>query len=200
MTLSPGPDGRLRCSWCLADAGYIAYHDAEWGLPVTGERDLFEMLTLESFQSGLSWHTILRKRDGFRRAFADFDTAKIAGFGGEEVERLVTDAAIVRHRGKIEAAIHNARQAEALYREGGTLAELLWRFAPAAGGPGNGPGPSPEATALSKELRRRGWKFVGPTTVHAFMQAAGMVNDHDPGCAFHGATERAQAAHRADGN
>lgn len=200
MTLAPGPDGRLRCSWCLADAGYIAYHDSEWGLPVTGERELFEMLTLESFQSGLSWHTILRKRDGFRRAFAGFDTARIAGFDDTDVARLLADAAIVRHRGKIEAAIHNARQTEALHRAGGSLAELLWRFAPAAGQPSQGPGPIPEATALSKELRRRGWKFVGPTTVHAFMQAAGMVNDHDPGCAFHRATARAQRAQRSAGD
>ena len=184
-----GPDGRLRCPWALSTDDYIAYHDQEWGRPVeadpaTADRRVFERLTLEAFQSGLSWLIILRKREGFRRAFHDFDLNRVAGFGQRDVERLLADAAIVRNRAKIEAAIANAGAALAL-PDG--LAARVRSFAPPAPAPapvkpGDVPSTSPESVALAKDLRKRGFRFVGPTTVYALMQATGIVNDHLADC------------------
>jgi DNA-3-methyladenine glycosylase I len=172
-----------RCWWAEGDPLLREYHDEEWGRPVHDDRMLFELLTLESFQSGLAWLTILRKREGFRRAFAGFDVEKVARFGERDVERLLADASIVRHGGKIEAAIANARAAVALDEP---LSELVWRFAPPPRprprSPEELPAATPESAALSKELRRRGFRFVGPTTVYAFMQAAGLVDDHLVSC------------------
>ncbi len=171
-----------RCFWCGSDPDYIAYHDTEWGFPVTDDRRLFEKLCLEGFQSGLSWLTILRKRENFRRAFAGFEFEKVARFGARDVERLLKDAGIVRHRGKIEATINNARRALELREEAGSLAGYIWRY---ERHPRLGPSTvstTPESIALSKDLKKRGWAFVGPTTVYAFMQAMGMVNDHAETC------------------
>jgi DNA-3-methyladenine glycosylase I len=188
MGVEPGPDGRRRCWWCLGAPEYVEYHDRVWGRPMRDDVELFEMLVLESFQSGLSWLTILRKRDGFRRAFDGWDVAKVAAYGERDVERLLADAAIVRHRGKIEATIANAAATRALHERGETLAGLLWRFAPErgrAGAPATGheiPSATPESTAMAKELKRRGFRFVGPTTAYSLMQAAGLVNDHLAGC------------------
>ncbi len=172
-----------RCWWAAGDRLLVAYHDAEWGRPERDDRRLFELLTLEAFQSGLAWTTILRKRDGFRRAFAGFDIEGVARFDDADVERLLADAAIVRHRGKIEATLANARAAVALDRP---LAELVWRFAPPPRRRprrrDDVPAQTPESIALAKELRRRGFRFLGPTTVYAFMQAAGLVDDHVEGC------------------
>jgi DNA-3-methyladenine glycosylase I len=185
-----GPDARLRCAWCRSDPVYIDYHDSEWGVPVHEDRRLFEKISLEGFQSGLSWLTILRKRENFRRAFANFEIERVARFTGRDVTRLLKDAGIVRHRGKIESTINNARRCEDLIDEFGSLANYVWRFEP----PHRAKkltwdvlrtmATSPESVALSKELRRRGWTFVGPTTLYAFMQAMGLVNDHLHGCAF----------------
>ncbi|HUL59439.1 MAG TPA: DNA-3-methyladenine glycosylase I [Anaeromyxobacteraceae bacterium] len=197
-----GADGRRRCAWAGAAADYLAYHDAEWGFPVSDDRRLFEKICLEGFQSGLSWLTILRKREAFRRAFAGFDFARVARFGPADVRRLLGDAGIVRHRGKIEAAIANARRACELAEEAGSLAAFVWRYEP---DPGSRPrrvtraataGPAPEAVALARALKDRGWGFVGPTTVHAFMQAEGLVNDHLDGCALRADVERARRAFR----
>jgi DNA-3-methyladenine glycosylase I len=187
-----GPDGRLRCGWCRSDAGYVEYHDTEWGVPAHDDRALFEKLCLEGFQSGLSWLTILRKRDNFRRAFAGFDPATVARFQQRDVTRLLGDAGIVRHRGKIESTINNAKRCVELVGEFGSLSAYVWRFAP---DPKSRPkkltwaalktmATTPASTALSKDLRTRGWTFVGPTTMYAFMQAMGLVNDHLHGCAF----------------
>lgn len=179
-----------RCAWCQATPLYRHYHDNEWGFPVADDRRLFEKLCLEGFQSGLSWLTILNKREGFRAAFANFDAEKIAAFGDDDIERLVQDAAIVRHRGKIVSTIHNARRVLELRSEFGSLAHYAWRYEPAAG---ERPeritrevartlSTSPASVAMSKDLKKRGWSFVGPTTVYAFMQAMGLVNDHLEGC------------------
>ncbi len=196
-----GADGRPRCWWGASTPDYAAYHDGEWGRPVTDDRRLFEKICLEGFQSGLSWLTILRKRESFRRAFAGFDFEKVARFGARDVRRLLEDAGIVRHRGKIESAIGNARRACELVEERGSLAAYFWSFEP---DPRSRPRrmtraalrrltTSPEAVALSKDLKRRGWTFVGPTTVYAFMQAMGLVNDHLEGCAARAEAERARA-------
>lgn len=188
LGVAPGPDGRLRCWWCLGAPEYVEYHDREWGRPLHDDRALFELLVLESFQSGLSWLTILRKREGFRRAFADWDVAEIAAYGEPEIERLLADAAIVRHRGKIEATIANAAATLEVREAGETLDALLWRFAPeraAADRPASGDDlkpVTPESKALAKELKRRGFRFVGPTTAYSLMQAAGLVNDHLGAC------------------
>jgi DNA-3-methyladenine glycosylase I len=180
----PGPDGALRCPWALSAPDYLGYHDDEWGTPLRGDDALFERMTLEAFQSGLSWLTILRKRAGFRTAFCGFSIPDVAGFDDRDVDRLLADAGIVRNRLKIEAAIANARVAAAL--DGG-LSELLWSYAPAS--PRKAPAtledvPSitPESTAMAKELKRRGFAFVGPTTAYALMQATGMVDDHVASC------------------
>ncbi|MCK8784192.1 DNA-3-methyladenine glycosylase I [Roseomonas sp. NAR14] len=205
----PGPDGRPRCRWCAATPEYLAYHDTEWGFPVDDDRRLFEKLCLEGFQSGLSWRTILAKRENFRAAFHGFDRDRIARYDERDVARLLGDAGIVRHRGKIEAAINNARRARELAREAGSLAAYVWRFeAPpetregadsASPSPASPVSTSPASVAMSKDLKRRGWAFVGPTTVHAFMQAMGLVNDHAEGCAIRAEAERARAAFRRPG-
>jgi DNA-3-methyladenine glycosylase I len=191
-----GADGKGRCSWCAAHDDLIAYHDTEWGFPVMDDRRLFEKLCLEGFQSGLSWLTILRKRDAFRRAFADFDVEKVARFGSRHVERMLKDASIVRHRGKIESVIGNARRALLLADEFGSIAAYAWRYeSDPARGPQRGP-TSPEAVALSKDLKKRGWTFVGPTTIYAFMQAMGLVNDHARGCSARALADRARQLRR----
>lgn len=186
-------DGLRRCPWGLEPPEYRRYHDAEWGHPVLDDVRIFEMLCLEGFQSGLSWLTILRKREGFRRAFAGFDIASVAAFVESDIERLLADASIVRHRGKIEAAVANARAALAVQAGEGSLAALVWRYEPASMGPvrtlAELPASTPESTALSGELRRRGFRFVGPTTVYAAMQALGIVNDHLAGCHVRTAVE-----------
>lgn len=180
----PGPDGQPRCRWCLATEEYLGYHDREWGFPVTDDIRLFEKLCLEGFQSGLSWRTILAKRENFRRAFDGFDFHRMATYGPAQVERLLQDEGIVRHRGKIEAVIHNASCAVKLQAECGSLAAYFWRWE-ATSDPLQAAqvrATSPESLAMSKDLKKRGWKFVGPTTAYAFMQAMGLVNDHAPGC------------------
>jgi DNA-3-methyladenine glycosylase I len=176
-----GADGLARCAWAGSAPEYLAYHDTEWGRPITGDDGLYERLTLEAFQSGLSWLTILRKREAFRRAFAGFRIAAVAEFGPADVERLLGDAGIVRNRAKIEAAVRNARAALAL-PDG--LAVLLWSYAPEPRPrPVDGvPATTPESAAMAKDLKRRGFAFVGPTTAYALMQAAGMVDDHLAGC------------------
>jgi DNA-3-methyladenine glycosylase I len=183
MDLVVGDDGVARCWWATGDELNRAYHDAEWGRPERDDVRLFELLTLEAFQSGLSWTTILRKRQGFRDAFAGFEIDAVARFGDRDVERLLADAEIVRHRGKIEATIANARAAAALNVP---LSELLWSYAPPPRARpkrmADMPAQTAESAALARELRRRGFRFLGPTTVYAFMQAAGLVNDHLAGC------------------
>jgi DNA-3-methyladenine glycosylase I len=197
-----GDDGVARCWWGASTPEYAAYHDEEWGYPVADDARLFEKLTLEGFQSGLSWLTILRKREGFRQAFAGFDPERVARLGEGDVERLVGDAAIVRHRGKIESAINNARRCLELQEEAGSLAAFVWGFEP---DPSSRPArmthaallelaQTPESKALARELKRRGWSYVGPTTVYAFMQATGLVNDHLEGCAARSRVEAARAA------
>lgn len=178
-------DGVQRCGWCSATPDYIAYHDTEWGFPVDDDRRLFEKLCLEGFQSGLSWRTILTKRENFRAAFKNFELAEVAKFTEADVERLLQDAGIVRHRGKIEAVINNAKCAQDLIAETGSIAAYVWQYETPAynAGPPEVRGTSPESIAMSKDLKKRGWKFVGPTTVYAFMQAMGLVNDHSLGCA-----------------
>jgi DNA-3-methyladenine glycosylase I len=197
-------DDGARCWWATTDPLYLAYHDDEWGRPVSNDARLFEKLVLEGFQSGLSWLTILRKREGFRRAFRDFEAARVARFGARDVARLLGDAAIVRHRGKIEAAIQNARVALAVEREHGSLGAYLWQFAPPPrrSGPrtrGAVPVTTPAAIALARDLKVRGFRFVGPTTVYAFMQAMGMVNDHLVGCDSRAACEAARRRFRTPG-
>ncbi len=195
-----GAENRPRCFWAGSDPLYLQYHDSEWGRPVRDDRRLFEKLCLEGFQAGLAWITILRKRENFRAAFAGFDIEKIAKFGARDVKRCLADAGIVRHRGKIESVINNARRAREMIDEAGSLAAFIWRYEPE---PKSRPKrvtretilpTSPESIALSKELRRRGWSFVGPTTVYAFMQAMGLVNDHLHGCA---AREQSEDERRA---
>jgi DNA-3-methyladenine glycosylase I len=181
-----GADGTTRCAWAVGDPLLVAYHDDEWGRPLRGDDAVFELLTLEGFQAGLSWLTILRKREAFRSAFAGFRVAAVAAFDEADVARLLGDAGIVRNRAKIEATVANARAALALPGGEGRLTELLWSFAPGARARpqtfAEVPAQTPESTALSKELKRRGFRFVGPTIVYAFMQAAGMVDDHLAGC------------------
>ena len=179
-----------RCMWCRATAHYQHYHDTEWGFPVKDERRLFEKVCLEGFQAGLSWLTILNKREAFRAGFANFEIDQVAQFGEVDVKRLVLDVGIVRHAGKIASCINNAKQAQVLQREFGSLAAYFWGFEPASGArPAHinrqtlrGVTTSPESIALSKDLRKRGWSFVGPTTMYALMQAMGLVNDHLEGC------------------
>ena len=186
-SLTRGPDGRPRCWWAVSAPEFLAYHDEEWGRPVVDDRGLFERLCLEAFQSGLSWLTILRKREAFRGAFEGFDIDSVAGFGRREVNRLLRDEGIVRNRAKIEAAIANARAAQRLSEDGETLAELIWSFAPKRPRKHRSrstiPATTSQSTALGRELKRRGFRFVGPTTAYALMQACGIVNDHLVGCA-----------------
>jgi DNA-3-methyladenine glycosylase I len=197
-TTIPGPDGEPRCRWCGAAPEFFAYHDREWGFPVADDRRLFEKLCLESFQSGLSWRTILAKRENFRAAFREFDVDAVARFRKRDVERLLNDAGIVRHRGKIEAVINNAKRARELVEREGSLAAYVWSYEPdpAALGRPQTVSTSAESIALSKALKSQGWKFVGPTTVYAFMQAMGLVNDHVEGCVTRAAVERARAKFR----
>ncbi|MGV8991087.1 MAG: DNA-3-methyladenine glycosylase I [Thiobacillus sp.] len=193
-TTKMGPDGNLRCQWCAAAPEFLAYHDTEWGFPVCDEHRLFEKLCLEGFQSGLSWRTILAKRENFRAAFHGFDFDRIARFTQHDIERLLEDKGIVRHRGKIEAVIHNARQAQALIKQEGSLAAFFWRYEPdmkQLAEPQTA-STSAESIALSKELKKLGWKFVGPTTVYAFMQAMGIINDHIEDCVIRPEVERAR--------
>ncbi len=189
-----GPDGKSRCHWCGAAPEFLVYHDTEWGFPVSDDHRLFEKLCLEGFQSGLSWRTILAKRENFRAAFHDFDFDRIPCFTQRDIERLLEDKGIVRHRGKIEAVIHNARQAQELVKREGSLAAFFWRYEPdmkQLAEPQTA-STSAESIALSKELKKLGWKFVGPTTVYAFMQAMGIINDHIEDCVIRPEVERAR--------
>jgi DNA-3-methyladenine glycosylase I len=194
-----GPDGRLRCRWAGAAPEFLEYHDTEWGFPVADDRRLFEKLCLEGFQAGLSWRTILSKRENFRAAFRGFDFNLVAEFTVEDVDRLLGDAGIVRHRGKIEAAINNARRAREIVAGGGSLAEIVWGYEPADPGPPQLLSTTPESVSLSKELKRRGWRFVGPTTVYAFMQAMGLVNDHAEDCVIRSEVQRRRAGFQPPG-
>lgn len=196
-----GPDGRARCRWCAAAPEFLAYHDGEWGFPVADDRRLFEKLSLEGFQAGLSWRTILAKRANFRAAFHDFDIDRVAAFSVADVDRLLQDTGIVRHRGKIEAVINNAARARELIAREGSLAAFVWRFEPDPAGlaPPQTVTTMAEAKALSKALKARGWRFVGPTTVYAFMQAMGLVNDHAEGCVVREVAARARADFRPPG-
>jgi DNA-3-methyladenine glycosylase I len=192
--LKPGPDGRPRCWWAVgSDELYLRYHDEEWGRPVTDDRRLFEMLTLEGFQAGLSWSTILRKREAFRAAFGGFEPSAVASFGEHDVARLLGDAGIVRNRAKIAAAVGNARASLRLIEEVGSLAAYLWPRAvdgaPAPETVGDLPAETVESRALSRDLKQRGFRFVGPTIVYAFMQAVGLVDDHAAGCLVRSAVE-----------
>jgi DNA-3-methyladenine glycosylase I len=189
MNLYTAPDGYPRCAWAGTAPEFLDYHDKEWGYPVADDIRLFEKISLEGFQSGLSWRTILAKRENFRLAFAGFDFHIVAGYGPGDVERLLGNAAIVRHRGKIEAVIHNARKAIELEAEAGSLAAFFWRYEPPPGALGapQSASTSSASIALSIDLKKRGWKFVGPTTIYAFMQAMGLINDHAHGCVIRAA-------------
>lgn len=177
-----GGDGRMRCAWSASAPEFDAYHDTEWGFPVGDDRRLFEKICLESFQSGLSWRTILAKRENFRAAFDGFDYHAMAAYGPEKVAALLKDAGIIRHRGKIEAVINNAARAVEMEQSEGSLAAFFWRYEVETPPEPQTVSTCPESVALSKELKTRGWKFVGPTTCFAFMQAMGLVNDHAEGC------------------
>lgn len=190
--LVKGEDGMKRCGWYGGHADYMAYHDKEWGFPITNDYLLFEKICLEGFQAGLSWLTILRKRENFRSAFSSFDFRKVAKFGGREKRRLLADTGIVRHKGKVEAAIHNARLAVQLKKEAGTLATFFWQYEPASAGPST-IAKKAASERMSKDLKARGWAFVGPTTCYAFMQSIGLVNDHLAGCHVRQAVEQARA-------
>ena len=193
MDLVRGDDGVTRCAWGDSTPDYRAYHDEEWGRPVTDDVRLFEKLCLEGFQSGLSWLTILRKREAFRSAFAGFDFEQVARFGERDVERMLGDASIIRHRGKIEATINNAGRAVELVEAEGSIAAFVWAYEPGTTRAGR-ESETAESRALAKELKRRGWRFVGPTTVYAFMQAMGLVNDHLEGCDARAPTLHAREA------
>lgn len=193
MSTIKGPDGLRRCAWCAGAAEFVPYHDHEWGFPVSDDQRLFEKLSLEAFQSGLSWRTILNKREAFRAAFEAFEIERVAAFGPSDVERLLLDRGIVRHRGKIDAVINNAARAQELIAEVGSLAAFVWRYEAKVPALPQSRSTSPESEALSKALKKRGWRFVGPTTVFAFMQAMGLLNDHAEGCAV-----RAKAAAARD--
>lgn len=189
----PGPDGKHRCRWCAASPDYLAYHDTEWGFPVADDQRLFEKLSLEGFQSGLSWRTILMKRENFRAAFQGFEIERVARMTDKAVERLLGDAGIVRHRGKIEAVINNAKRARELIKAEGSLAAYVWRFELEPRAAPQAVSTTPESIAMSKGLKKRGWSFVGPTTVYAFMQAMGLVNDHNEACVIHAKAAKARA-------
>lgn len=195
MDLYLAPDGDHRCAWAGAVPEFLQYHDTEWGFPVADDRRLFEKVSLEAFQSGLSWRTILAKRPAFREVFEGFDYTEVAGFGDEDVERLLTDARIIRHRGKIEAVINNARRARELVEETGSLAAYFWGWELPAGEVATPAtlSTSPSSIAMAKDLKKRGWRFVGPTTAFAFMQAMGLVNDHARGCSIRQAVAAARA-------
>jgi DNA-3-methyladenine glycosylase I len=189
-----GPDGKPRCGWCGNIAEFFPYHDTEWGFPVDDDRRLFEKLCFESFQSGLSWRTILNKRENFRAAFDNFQIENLAHFSEKDVKRLLLDAGIIRHRGKIEAVINNAARVQELIVEEGSFAAYVWRYEPDPDsiGPPQSQSTSPESIALSKDLKNRGWRFVGPTTVYAFLQSMGLINDHLEGCVTRAEVTRAR--------
>jgi DNA-3-methyladenine glycosylase I len=197
-----GPDGGARCHWCGAAPDFLAYHDTEWGFPVADDRRLFEKLSLEGFQAGLSWRTILAKRENFRAAFHDFDVERIARFTQRDVTRLLKNDGIVRHRGKIEAVINNARRAQELAAHEGSLAAYVWRYETSADRRARPQtaSTSAQSIALSKDLKKRGWRFVGPTTVYAFMQAMGLINDHAEECVIRARVERARKAFTQPGS
>src|SRR5690606_2050751 len=197
-----GRDGKPRCKWCAVTPEYLHYHDSEWGYPVKDDRRLFEKISLEGFQSGLSWRTILEKRENFRAAFQGFDFDKVAHFTQDDVERLLQDAGIVRHRGKIEAVIHNAARAQEMVVREGSLAAFFWRYEPdpAALGAPQTATTSEASVALSKALKKLGWKFVGPTTMYAFMQAMGLFNDHLDECVIRPQVEAARKEFRRPGS
>ena len=195
-----GPDGKPRCRWSGSAPDFMHYHDTEWGFPVDDDRRLFEKLSLEGFQSGLSWRTILAKRENFRAVFHDFDFHRIARFTERDVQRLLGNEGIIRHRGKIEAVINNARRAVELAEREGSLAAFLWRYeAPPRKAPTQAVATSAESVALSKALKKDGWKFVGPTTMYAFMQAMGLVDDHVEHCAVRAKVEKARKAFKRPG-
>ncbi len=191
-----GADGVTRCWWCAGDPLYVAYHDGEWGVPSTDDRHIFEHVCLEGFQAGLSWITILRKRAAFREAFAGFDLEAVARFNSRSVGRLLRNDGIIRHRGKIESAVNNARRALELIEETGSLAAFFWRYEPAGRRAAvtrhTIHATSPESVAMSRDLKRKGWTFVGPTTMYAHMQAIGIVNDHVAACASRSPVEAAR--------
>ena len=189
-----GPDGKPRCSWCSAAPEFFAYHDKEWGFPVSDDHRLFEKICLESFQSGLSWRTILAKRENFRSAFHNFDFDKISRFTQRDINRLLKDEGIVRHRGKIEATINNAKRAKELVKQEGSLAAFFWSYEPDTKQLTKPQlvSTSAESIALSKDLKKLGWKFVGPTTAYAFIQAMGLINDHATDCVIRNKVERAR--------
>jgi len=194
VTTITGPDGQERCRWCDVAPEFLHYHDTEWGFPVSDDHRLFEKLCLEGFQSGLSWRTILAKRENFRDAFHDFDFDRVARFTQRDINRLLKNEGIVRHRGKIEAVINNAQRAQDIVEREGSLAAFIWRYEPDAK---QLPEPqsistSAESVALSKDLKKLGWKFVGPTTVYAFMQAMGLINDHVDDCVIREKVEEAR--------
>ena len=193
-----GPDGKSRCGWCSAAPEFLAYHDTEWGFPVSDDQRLFEKLCLEGFQSGLSWRTILVKRENFRAAFRDFDIDRIARFTQRDIDRLLKNEGIVRHRGKIEAVINNARKARELVKQEGSLAAFVWRYEPDKRqlAEPQSVSTSTESVAMSKDLKKMGWKFLGPTTVYAFMQAMGLINDHAVNCVVRSKAERARKKFR----
>jgi len=196
-----GPDGKPRCSWCGAAPEFLGYHDTEWGFPVGDDRRLFEKLSLEGFQSGLSWRTILAKRENFRAAFHDFDFDRIARYTQRDLDRLLKDAGIVRHRGKIEAVVNNAQRAQELVEREGSLAAFVWRYEPdqkQLASPQT-VSTSAESLALSKDLKKLGWKFVGPTTMYALMQAMGLINDHVADCVIRSKVERARKSFKRPG-
>ena len=197
-----GPDGKSRCRWCDAAPEFLNYHDTEWGYPVSDDHRLFEKLSLEGFQSGLSWRTILAKRENFRAAFHDFDFNRVARFTQRDIDRLLKNEGIVRHRGKIEAVINNAQRAQELVKREGSLAAFIWRYEPRAKNLAEPQtaSTSAESLALSKDLKKQGWKFVGPTTVYAFMQAMGLINDHVEGCVIRTKVERARKSFKRPGN
>ena len=196
-----GADGNLRCNWCAATPEYLAYHDTEWGFPVSDDIRLFEKLCLEGFQSGLSWRTILTKRENFRSAFHNFDFDKIARFSQRDINRLLKDEGIVRHRGKIEAVINNAKRARELIKHEGSLAAFFWSYEPDVKqlAKPQTVSTSAESIALSKDLKKIGWRFVGPTTAYAFMQAMGLINDHAADCIIRSEVERARKSFRRPG-
>lgn len=196
-----GPDGKSRCRWCGAAPEFLDYHDTQWGYPVSDDQRLFEKLCLESFQSGLSWRTILAKRENFRVAFHHFDFDRVARFTERDIKRLLKDEGIVRHLGKIEAVINNAKRAQELVKQEGSLAAYIWRFEPDEKqlAEPQSASTSAESIALSKDLKKRGWKFIGPTTAYAFMQAMGLINDHVEACVIRVKVERARKRFKRPG-
>jgi len=197
-----GSDGKPRCHWCGAAPEFLPYHDKEWGFPVNDDQRLFEKLSLEAFQSGLSWRTVLNKRENFRAAFHHFDFNKVARFTQRDIDRLLKDEGIIRHRGKIEAVINNAKRAQELIKQEGSLASYIWRYEPDASQLAKPQTASSSAAsiALSKDLKKLGWKFVGPTTVYAFMQAMGLINDHVEDCVIRSKVESARKRFKRPGH